>query len=319
MTRSPPDPTSNASSPRIALIEGTFTHQALPALFRFLAARSDSLLWELTSLAGTFRLTFQQGVPVDIMFTPVRPIGATIGLKALKTLFLQAGGGFRVFRDPPDPGRRSLHASSERLLIEMATLEDESTHHRTEVRIDVSAELALVHDLPDQTHRTAFRTSTRDVPWVEVLQLFALSGGTYSVALLERDGTVAGRLQLARSGMVEQAEYGGLRGTDAFSALVTHRRRGVIEVRDQQVVASPDPVGSGGQVGLLDGLLMAEFLAGRLSSDPSPPTEVGLTAPGNSPDGHSSGRVLTEPQPPPSTSVAPSLKTRLGTLFRRRA
>jgi len=294
------------------MIEGTFTHQALPSLFRFLAARDDSLLWELSSLAGTFRLTFQEGKPVDIMFNPARPVGATIGLKALRTLFVQVGGRFQVFRDPPDPGRRTLNATSEQLLIEMATLEDESVNRQREVRVDVSAELALVSDLPEQNHQTAFRTSNRDVPWPAVLQLFALSEGMYSVALLERDRTLVGQVLLGGNGIVEAAEYGGLSGKDAFSALVTHRRRGIIDVRDQGV-AVPS-----GHVGPLDRLLMAEFLAGRLSSDPSPPTEAGLTPAGATPDDRF-------PNPPTGKeqqvlgSSAESLKMRLSSLFRRRS
>jgi len=293
------------------MIEGTFTHQALPALFRFLAARDDSLLWELSTLAGTFRLTFQKGVPVDIMFNPARPVGATVGLKALQTLFLQVGGRFQAFRDPPDPGRRTLNATSEQLLIEMATLEDESINRQREVRVDVSAELALVSDLLDQDHQTTFRTNNRDVPWPAVLQLFALSEGAYNVALLERDGTVVGQVLLGGNGIVEAAEYGGLSGKDAFSALITHRRRGMIDVQDQDVTVCS------GHVGPLDRLLMTEFLAGRLSSDPSPPTEAGLTPTGAAPDGRFLSPPARKEQQPPAPSVE-SLKARLSGLFRRR-
>ena len=80
------------------LIEGGFTHDALPDLFRYLCTRGESLWWELKTLAGTFVLVFERGLPSDVMFSPARPVGAKVGLNALRILFRQEGGRNRIQR-----------------------------------------------------------------------------------------------------------------------------------------------------------------------------------------------------------------------------
>lgn len=243
------------------LIEGGFTHDALPDLFRYLCTRGESLWWELRTLAGSFALVFERGLPTDVMFRPARPVGAKVGLKALRILFRQEGGRFTVHRGAPVQQRRSLTLSGEQLLIEMATLDDEAVapavlSGRT---VDVSAELALVGDVAPQDHRTAFRTHTADVPLTDVLQLFSVSRLAYWIYLLDEAGQAVGRLLLG-SNEVRQAEYGALRGGAAFTALLGHAAPGVIDVSPVRGADVP-----GEAVGKLDALLMRELLSGRLN------------------------------------------------------
>ena len=243
------------------LIEGGFTHDALPDLFRYLCTRGESLWWELTTLAGTFALVFNQGLPTDVMFRPARPVGAKVGLKALQILFRQEGGRFTVHRGAPTQQRRSLTLSGEQLLIEMATLDDEAVapavlSGRT---IDVSAELALVGDVAPQDHRTAFRTRTADVPLTDVLQLFSVSRLAYWIHLLDDQEQPVGRLLLG-SNEVRQAEYAALRAGPAFTALLGHTVPGIIDVSPVRGAGVP-----GEAVGKLDALLMRELLSGRLN------------------------------------------------------
>lgn len=250
---------------RAVLIEGGFTHDALPDLFRYLCTRGESLWWELKTLAGTFVLVFQKGLPTDVMFSPARPVGAKVGLKALQILFRQEGGRFTVHRGAPVQQRRSLTLSGEQLLIEMATLDDEAVapavlSGRT---IDVSAELALVGDVAPQDHRTAFRTRTADVPLTDVLQLFSVSRLAYWVHLLGEREQVIGRLLLS-SNEVRQAEYGALRAGPAFTALLGHAAPCMIDV--SPVSGAVWAASAGGEpVGKLDALLMRELLSGRLN------------------------------------------------------
>ncbi len=245
---------------RAVLIEGGFTHDALPDLFRYLCTRGESLWWELRTLAGTFVLVFERGLPTDVMFSPARPVGAKVGLKALQILFRQEGGRFTVHRGAPVQQRRSLTLSGEQLLIEMATLDDEAVapavlSGRT---IDVSAELALVGDVAPQDHRTAFRTKAADVPLTDVLQLFSVSRLAYWVHLLGEGEQPVGRLLLSSS-EVRQAEYGALRGGAAFTALLGHAAPCIIDVSPLRAAAP------GEAVGRLDALLMRELLSGRLN------------------------------------------------------
>ena len=246
---------------RAVLIEGGFTHDALPDLFRYLCTRGESLWWELKTLAGTFALVFNQGLPTDVMFSPARPVGAKVGLKALRILFRQEGGRFTVHRGAPVQQRRSLTLSGEQLLIEMATLDDEAVapavlSGRT---IDVSAELALVGDVAPQDHRTAFRTRTADVPLADVLQLFSVSRLAYWIHLLGEREQPVGRLLLSSS-EVCQAEYGALRGGPAFTALLGHAAPCIIDVSPVRAASPVVEV-----VGKLDALLMRELLSGRLN------------------------------------------------------
>ena len=243
------------------LIEGGFTHDALPDLFRYLCTRGESLWWELKTLAGTFVLVFERGLPSDVMFSPARPVGAKVGLNALRILFRQEGGRFTVRRGAPVQQRRSLTLSGEQLLIEMATLDDEAVapavlSGRT---VDVSAELALVGDLAPQDHRTAFRTWSLDVPLTDVLQLFSVSRLAYWIHLLGEREQLIGRLLLSAN-EVCQAEYGALRGGAAFTALLGHAAPGIIDVSPLRATSSVDEA-----VGKLDALLMRELLSGRLN------------------------------------------------------
>ena len=245
---------------RTAMIEGGFTHDALPDLFRYLCGRKESLWWELTTLAGRFALVFEQGMPIDVMFSPARPVGGKAGLRALQILFRQEGGRFVVHGGLSRQERRTLHLSGEQLLIELATLDDESVAPAvvSGVTVDVSAELELVVDVAPLDHRTAFRTHSRDVPMTDVLQLFSVSRLAYWINLHGVKGERAGRLLLSANEVLG-AEYGPLRGQRAFTALLSHGAPGIIDV-------SPSTGDSEGLVGIgkLDALLMREVLSGRM-------------------------------------------------------
>ena len=292
------------------LIEGGFTHDALPDLFRYLCTRGESLWWELKTLAGTFVLVFEKGLPADVMFSPARPVGAKVGLKALQILFRQEGGRFTVHRGAPVLQRRSLTLSGEQLLIEMATLDDEAVapavlSGRT---IDVSAELALVGDVAPQDHRTAFRTRTTNVPLTDVLQLFSVSRLAYWVHLLGEREKPVGRLLLS-SNEVCQAEYGALRGGPAFTALLGHAVPGIIDVSPLRAAFAP-----GEAVGKLDALLMRELLSGRLNFQPGNRADGTPESLLGSLDGalarleHGEGSQTSEVSPPqgrPDTALVP--------------
>ena len=256
-----------------ALIEGGFTHDALPDLYRYLCSRGESLWWELSSLAGRFTLVIDAGTPTDIMFHPARPVGARVGMKALRILFQQEGGRFVVHRGKPRQERRTLQLGAEQLLIELATQDDETLAPaiRSRVQIDVSQELALVQDLPPPDHRTAFRTSSADVPLTDVLQLFSVSRSPYWIRTLDPAGKVLGALLLS-GGEVLQAECAALRGERAFRAMLGLAAPFTIDctidgapVHGPSAQAARTPGHAEAGVGKLDALLMRELLSGRLS------------------------------------------------------
>ncbi|WP_425147499.1 hypothetical protein [Deinococcus sp.] len=253
----------------LCLIQGGFTHDALPDLFRYLCSRGESLWWELSTLAGRFTLTFERGLPTDVMFSPARPVGARVGMKALRILFQQEGGRFAVHRGLPSQQRRTLHLSGEQLLIELATRDDETLAPAvlSGVQVDLSAELELVEDLPPPDHRTAFRTSSADVPLTDVLQLFSVSRQAYWINLLGPQEERLGRLLLSASEVVS-AEYAALKGERAFTALLGHPAPCTIDVSPPSF-QTPGPQAGKGSVGKLDALLMRELLSGRLSLPPN--------------------------------------------------
>ncbi|MFC4452450.1 hypothetical protein [Deinococcus sonorensis] len=272
------------------LIEGGFTHDALPDLFRYLSGRGESLLWELTTLAGSFMLVLDHGEPVDIMFRPVRPVGALVGLKALQILFRQEGGRFSVRRGTPDRPRRSLNDRAEQLLIQMATLDDEAVAPSVLAgrTVDVDDELRLVSDVALPDHQTAFRTRSLDVPLTEVLQLFSVSRRPYWIQLLGPAEQLIGRLHLDGEHLVVSAEYGTLRGGVAFTALLTNRKPVTIDVRpirssEQRQLDAARAASGSAPLGKLDALLMQEFLSGRLAGnlmpEPEPEAPVAQIAP----------------------------------------
>lgn len=257
---------------RPVMIEGRFTHDSLPDLFRFICRRPGTLHWRITTLAGVFVLYFDAGTPIDVMFIPVRPIGARVGMKMLRMLFEQQGGRFQLWDGAVLPPRRSLQLSGEQLLMEVATFSDESTAPgaRPEVlpsTLNVDAELELVRDLPGEDHRTAFRTRTSDVPLTEVLQLFSVSRQPYWVELWTPDEMRVGRLHLDASHQVVSVEAGEQQGASAFTALLTESRPCIINVRSlsiseerrlAQLQPQPTPLG------LLEVLLMRELMLGHL-------------------------------------------------------
>lgn len=288
------------------LIEGGFTHDALPDLLRYLAGRRETLLWELTSLAGTFLLTLEGGEPTDILFRPVRVgVGAYPGEKALRILFQQAGGRFVVRRAPPAHGRRSLTRSAEQLLIEMATLADESVAGAVLAgrTFDSAEDLALVQGVTLPDHQTAFRARAQDVPLLDVLQLFSVNRKAFWVEVYGAADLRLGRVHLGGQGEVNRAEHGEIQGAAAFSALLAERAAVSIDVRPTDL-----PLAAGETLGKLDALLMAEFLAGRLNMEPKTPD-----APGAMQDGQPAPdlEVTDQNAPPAATGL-------LGRLFGRR-
>ena len=322
-----PDPADLRHIPpgvaRTAMIEGVFTHDALPDLFRYLCGRKESLWWELTTLAGRFALVFEHGEPIDVMFSPARPVGGKVGLRALQILFRQEGGRFVVHGGLSRQERRTLHLSGEQLLIELATLDDESVAPAvmSGATVDLSAELELVVDVAPLDHRTAFRTQSQDVPMTDVLQLFSVSRLAYWINLLGVQGERAGRLLLSAN-EVQGAEYGPLRGRRAFTALVAHDVPGIIDV-------SPSNGDSEGLVGIgrLDALLMREVLSGRMGE----PRQVTRAAPASLSAVHPSAGPLpcttpaglppvqTGPNPAGRAPAAPLLARVLGFLPRGRS
>lgn len=280
----PPPPMAVQDAAKLArpLIEGEFTYDSLPDLFRYLCARGESLSWQLSTLAGHFTLLFEQGQPTDIIFRPIRPTGARVGLNALRILFRQEGGQFRVDRGAPPSGRRSLHTSGEKLLIEMATLDDERTAPAVlaGVTVDTSADLALVADLPDEDHRTAFLAHAPEVPLTEVLQLFSVSRRAYRVTLTRPGGEAVGQLELSAQAVLA-ANAGVLRGEAAFFAVLSAPGALTIEVSpftpagaDQGGGAQPTP-----DLGKLDALLMKAVLSGSLNADRGSQEAAPLPAP----------------------------------------
>ncbi|AWN22830.1 hypothetical protein DKM44_05990 [Deinococcus irradiatisoli] len=254
------------SSRHRPIIEGHFTYDSLEDLFMYLCSRKETLLWQLTTLAGTFTLSFDQGQPADIMFRPVRHIGAYVGLKALQTLFQQEGGQFTVRRGPPGITRRSLSGSGEELLISMAALNDERSAPAvlSGTTFDTSAELALVDDLPPEEHRTAFLTRSSEVALVEALQLFAVSRQAYRVLLTHTDGRMLGHIDLSAND-VTSAATSTERGQAAFNIMLRASDELVIKVSP---VRPPSPATS---LGKLDSLLL-QALSGvpAQSAQPAP-------------------------------------------------
>ena len=252
------------------LIEGGFTYDSLPDLFRYLCGRGESLFWELKTLAGTFEVTIEQGIPVDVILRPQRMVGAKVGLRAAQILFRQQGGRFRVSRDVPVLTRvPSLSSTCENLLIELAALDDEkdgpgARRPLHSVVSDRSADLQLVADVPPIDHQTAFQASSDAVPLTDVLQLFSVSRAAYQISLLDR-GRPVGTVRL-RSGEVLAAECWPLLGARAFSTLISHPDTLTIDVRAQPVVDEPGAA----PLGTLDTLLLREVLSGRLKPGGSP-------------------------------------------------
>jgi len=246
------------------LIEGGFTYDSLPDLFRYLCHRGESLFWELKTLAGTFEVTIDSGRPIDVILRPERMVGAKVGVRAARILFRQQGGRFRVRRTVPALVRpASLSGTCEHLLIELATLDDETEapgarrSRLHSVVSDRSADLELVADVPPIDHQTAFQASSAAVPLTDVLQLFSVSTAAYEIRLL-RGEQVVGRVQL-RSGEVLGAECWPLLGERAFSALISTAEELTIDVH-----AWPLEETELTSLGTLDALLLREVLSGRM-------------------------------------------------------
>ena len=251
----------------VSLIEGGFTYDSLPDLFRYLCGRGESLFWELKTLAGTFEMTILSGFPVDLILRPERMVGAKVGVKAARIMFRQQGGRFRVRRNVPALVRpASLTGTCEHLLIELATLDDETdapgarASRLRSVVSDRSSDLQLVVDIPPIDHQTAFQANSADVPLTDVLQLFSVSSSAYQISLL-RGEKVIGSVRL-RSGAVLAAECWPLVGERAFSSLIGHVEALTVDVRAQPLVEEPGLT----PLGTLDALLLREVLSGRLGA-----------------------------------------------------
>ncbi len=251
----------------VPLIEGGFTYDSLPDLFRYLCGRGETLFWELKTLAGTFEMTILSGLPVDVILRPERMVGAKVGVKAARIMFRQQGGRFRVSRNVPALVRpASLTGTCEHLLIELATLDDETDapgargSRLRSVVSDRSADLQLVADLPPIDHQTAFQASSADVPLTDVLQLFSVSRSAYEIKLLRGEKAVG--LVRLRSGEVLAAECWPLLGERAFSVLISHVEALTVDVRAQPLIEEPGlkPLGT------LDALLLREVLSGRMGA-----------------------------------------------------
>ncbi|MGY2894747.1 hypothetical protein [Deinococcus sp. UYEF24] len=286
-----------APDPGAPLIEGGFTYDSLPDLFRYLCGRGDSLFWELQTLAGTFEVTIESGLPVDVILRPQRMVGAKVGVRAAQILFRQQGGRFRVSRNVPALVRpASLSGTCEHLMIELAALDDEkdapgARRSRYSVVSDRSADLQLVADVPPIDHQTAFQASSADVPLTDVLQLFSVSRAAYMVSL-SKVGKPVGTVRL-RSGEVLAAECWPLLGARAFTTLIGHPETLTIDVRGQPVAEESEP--GAAPLGTLDTLLLREVLSGRLKGDapPAPFQRPGLL--------DSSGWAPTPAQVPDAT------------------
>ena len=256
----------------VPLIEGGFTYDSLPDLFRYLCGRGESLFWELKTLAGTFEVTIERGLPVDVILRPQRMVGAKVGMRAAQILFRQQGGRFRVSRNVPALARSaSLTVTCENLLIELAALDDEkdapgARRSRHSVVSDRSADLELVADVPPIEHLTAFQASSDAVPLTDVLQLFSVSRAAYRISLLKGDQPV-GALRL-RCGEVLDAECWPLLGARAFSTLIGHPETLTIDVRAQPMADGQES--GAAPLGTLDTLLLREVMSGRLKADRPP-------------------------------------------------
>lgn len=249
-----------------AIIEGEFAHDLLPDLFRYLCLRREPLLWELTTLAGGFTLSFDQGLPLDAMFRPVRPIGARVGLSALRILMRQEGGSFLVWRGPPTAGRRTLHTGGEKLLIELATRDDERVAPAvlSGMTIDTSSELAAVQDVAPRRHRSALRARSADLPLMEALQLFGGSRHRYRFELEGPGGDPAGTIELSAAEVLSASAQDstasqGLTGEAAFRTLLTLPPETWITVSPAASTPPAEP-----PLGKLEGLLLRALLAGGL-------------------------------------------------------
>jgi len=319
------------------IIEGAFTYDALEDLFLYLCSRRESLTWQLTTLAGSFTLLIDEGQPADIMFRPVRPIGAYVGLRALHTLFRQQGGQFTVQRGLSALNlaalkRRSLNASGENLLIAMAAFEDEQSAPAilSGTTIDDSAEGALVADLSAEDHHTAFVTRTKDTPLVDVLQLFSVSRRSYRVSLFGSAAGPLGQIELSANQVGHVSASGVGSGQEGQAALNT--LLGLSLAADLRIEVSPRPVsdwavidGAATPLGKLDSLLLKAALDGALTPQPpglQPPSADAVAAPALSPSAPN-GPAQASPAPsnPEQSSSAeptPSPLQRLGRLLRRR-
>lgn len=315
------------------IIEGAFTYDALEDLLLYLCSRRESLTWQLTTLAGSFTLLLDQGQPADIMFRPVRPIGAYVGLRALHTLFQQQGGQFTVQRGLSAPGsaglkRRSLNASGENLLIAMAAFEDE--HNAPAIlsgtTVDDSAEGVLVADLTPEDHRTAFVTRSRDTPLVDVLQLFSVSRRAYRVSLFGSAAGPLGQIELSAN-QVGRASASGQEGQAALNSLL-----GLSLAAELRIEVSSLPVGGwpGSPLGKLDSSLLRAALDGALTPE-SPSSQLPSadvvadpaqlrSAPGDPAQINPAQARPAQIDPARSSSAepTPSPLQRLGRLLRRR-
>lgn len=307
--RATPPPT--ADQQRSPIIEGQFTYDILEDLFLYLCRRRETLVWQLTTLAGEFSVVFDEGQPADCMFRPTRPIGAYVGMKALRTLFQQQGGQFSVSRSGRAPERRSLSGSGENLLIALAAQGDE--HIAPAVlagtTFDTSAELALVQDLPPDTHRTAFLTSSTDTPLADVLQLFSVSRRAYRVSLfaLSAPSTSSrwlGQIELSAHQVIGAAA-GEQRGQAAFQQLLNFA-----DILRIEVSPSSDTLPIGHEpLGKLDKLLLSAVLGAE--PRPAPEAEASQVK--------VEGPPLTAAALPLAGSVeVPSPLQRLGKFLRRK-
>lgn len=307
----PGHPSQRSGSGGPTIIEGFFTYDVLEDLLLYLCSRRETLSWQLTTLAGSFTLLLDQGQPADIMFRPVRPIGAYVGLQALQILFQQQGGQFTVQRGPLSLTRRSLNASGENLLIAMAALDDE--HNAPAVlagtTVDDSAEGASVADLTPEDHRTAFVTRSSDTPLVDVLQLFSVSRRAYRIALFGGGAGPVGQIDLSANQVGRVSGQEGQQGQAALNHLL-----GLSLGTELRIEVSPLAAGEwpGSPLGKLDSLLLRAALDGALTPEP-PSAEPAQLDPAPS--------DLAEPLPGAARvpeQVTPSPLQRLGRLLRRR-
>lgn len=328
-----PVPGSEPGGP--VIIEGVFTYDALEDLFLYLCSRRETLTWQLTTLAGGFTLLLDQGQPADIMFRPVRPIGAYVGLRALQTLFQQQGGQFTVQRGLAASGsaaqRRSLNASGENLLIAMAALDDEQNASAilSGTVVDDSAEAELVADLLPENHHTAFVTCSRDTPLVDVLQLFSVSRRAYRVLLFGSGAKPVGQIDLSANQVGRASAPGAGPGQQGQAAL--NRLLSLSLETELRTEVSPLDAGEwpGSPLGKLDSLLLRAALDGALTSE-LPSADPAADQTQAQPSSVKINPVQINPvqsgptEPPPGNAARvpdqepPSPLQRLGRLLRRR-
>ncbi|AZI41882.1 DUF4388 domain-containing protein [Deinococcus psychrotolerans] len=292
---------------QLTFIEGQLTYDILEDLFLYLCRRQETLVWQLTTLAGEFSVVFDQGQPADCMFRPSRPIGAYVGLKALRTLFQQQGGQFSVSRSAAPIRRRSLSGSGENLLMALAAQGDERSAPAvlSGTTFDSSAELASVQDLQPDAHRTAFLTSSAEMPLADVLQLFSVSRRSYRVKLSDLSVHPSaprwlGEIELSAHQIIS-ADMGSERGQSAFNKLLNFAGALQIEVSPSSVslptghdLPPNEPPPDKSPLGKLDKLLLSAVMAGELGSA----SETGAEK--------------------PSAAETPSALQRLGTFLRRK-